>query len=308
MDDHSLIEHCIAEAEKLGRYHREGNNSKVILFGDVVLIKTKVSEEELLRAQQKIKDAKADGIDTPAILDYKIIGEPDSKGKCECYILQERALGKEFLDIGMTAVDESDIPREMADFANAPQEQYDKFISDWVTLEEKYSARMDPRRTNYFIDTENKKFRSIDLVFEDNLATRTNPIKMMAPYAYDWPKNEVEQEMTAIITLKTVTALQKAKGLSNEEIAKGLFYLATDVNTGERIAECKEADKNLFTYLKTNPSICKEFPNIDFAEIFRLREPLHALLSDFKYSPASNKGPQAPSLPNPNRINSTVID
>ena len=269
-----FIDDYIKQAKQLATHHREGNSKKVYIFEDVVLLSAKFNEASLLDEMKTIANAKACGIKTPAILGYRIVGTPDKNGLCSGYILQEKAKGQELLDIGGFSgiPDKQKVFDEMVTLANTPQEHFDKFMSDWVNLEKTYGANLDLRRTNYFYCKE-KGFSFVDLVFDNNQPVRdtfrVNPIRLLAPYAYECSENKEQQKMTARIILKTLNALQK-QGLTNKEIATGLLFLA-NIND-KRSGANRDVDKYVFACLAQNPRICKRHPSIDFNDIFRLRE------------------------------------
>ena len=154
------------------------NNQKCTIYDDVVILyKTfDVTDDKIDDYISKISELKEQGINTPAILDYVKI-KTSQYGYSKSVILEEKARGRnleaknfflnynEEIDFEKVALDYiksfDDYLNEVELRANAPQEYYDKFASDYIRIFDN-GLVIDPKPLNFYFSKE-KGFTFIDI-------------------------------------------------------------------------------------------------------------------------------------------------
>lgn len=155
----------------------ESNQKCTIIDDKAILYKSfDVKDEEIDSYISKINSLNEMGINTPAILDYQIVST-SKYGYSKAVILEEKALGRnleaknfflnynEEIDFEKVALDYiksfDDYLNEVELRANAPQEYYDKFASDYIRIFDN-GLVIDPKPLNFYFSKE-KGFTFIDI-------------------------------------------------------------------------------------------------------------------------------------------------
>jgi len=126
-----------------------GGNSKGYLFDDVILLSGRYDKEQKDHIISKMKEAKKLGVSLCEILEYKISEESNKQYK-KGFMLQERAVGRPVHESvpgskrnsvktpeERAKLNEECVAKNLQEYdvlKDVPEEQYSKFIQDWITL------------------------------------------------------------------------------------------------------------------------------------------------------------------------------
>lgn len=153
---------------------KRGGNKKVRLFDDYVLLAGGFKEDEIKKIILITNELKKRGIAIVPTLEYKIVYPPNDLGYARGYILQPRAKGTEIYSSGMS---DEEHEKRLHDIANMNIEKIDKFISDWLDIENA-GLMIDPSKTtNFFYSEDGISF--IDLNLNGG---KTEPLKTYFVY------------------------------------------------------------------------------------------------------------------------------
>ena len=200
--DEKVAEDLIARTEKSG-YEKSGANSKastvgkyvVLKAGNIPLVQTDKFPASVVPFDvviEKLWQLEKQGGNAVPILGYCFDPEKSRKifkdgnktsirssyGKG--YIIQHRAPGQEMWERERMGEKEY-IVRRTKTFADAPQEQFDKFVADYMAILDAGIMVDYSKRENFFYDEE-KGFSFIDLNFMLNKKQRESKYNLLSKY------------------------------------------------------------------------------------------------------------------------------
>jgi|GEM_PF-3014004 len=170
------------EISKNRKFDTQGGNSKCHIFDEHVLLNGRYNKKEIDEVIKKTNDAKLLGASISQILEYIIEDELEMYNNG--YMLQERANGKPIhkttsnREINMAKTEEEKNQIKMKNVSgnleelevlnNVKQEQYDKFIKDWLNIK-KCGLKVDPSKTDNFFYDKDQGFTFIDVDSGENI-------------------------------------------------------------------------------------------------------------------------------------------
>lgn len=151
---------------------KRGGNKKVYVFNDYVLLGGSFKEDEINQLIVITKNLQTKGISILPTLEYKIIYPENEYGYVRGYTLQPRAKGTEIYTYKMTPEEHQN---RLKDIASMDSVKINKFISDWISIEQA-GLLVDPSKTeNFFYSDGGINF--IDLNLKDP-TLNTKPINL----------------------------------------------------------------------------------------------------------------------------------
>ncbi len=197
---------------------KKGGNKKVRVFDDYVLLAGGFKEDEIKKVILITNVLKDKGIAVVPTLEYKIVYPPNELGYARGYILQPRAKGTEIYNSEMS---EEEYEKRLRDIANMDIKKIDRFVSDWLAIENA-GLIIDPSKTtNFFYSEEGISF--IDLNVKES---KNEPLKVYFLYTCgiltDYLRKLSSEKLAEYIIqiIKKVALCFMQRGLEIKEITE----------------------------------------------------------------------------------------